>query len=131
MTTYYKYVHTLIHANPNALYFPQNYFTIMFITPNKSEPSMYEILELTLHSTRCVYNVQHKNSKKKSIVFKDITLILSLVIICSSQARHQNEIRKVFLRRFPLSRFLAKSLRVNKIAMKSFSNLSFGIDFKL
>ena len=31
-----------------------------------------------------------------------------------------------------LSRFLAKTLRVNKIAMKSFSkNLSFGIDFKL
>ena len=49
-----------------------------------------------------------------------------------SQARHQNEIRKVFLRRFPLSRFLAKTLRVNKIAMKSFSKyLSFGVDFKL
>ena len=50
-----------------------------------------------------------------------------------SQARHQNEIRKVVLRRFPLSRFLAKTLRVNKIAMKSFSekNLSFGVDFKL
>ena len=29
-----------------------------------------------------------------------------------SQARHQNEIRKVFLRRFPLSRFLAKTLSV-------------------
>ena len=51
---------------------------------------------------------------------------------CKSQARHQNEIRKVFLRRFPLSTFLAKTLRVNKIAMKSFSkNLSFGVDFKL
>ena len=49
-----------------------------------------------------------------------------------SQARHQNKIRKVFLRRFPLSRFQAKILRVNKIAMKSFSkNLSFGVDFKL
>ena len=48
------------------------------------------------------------------------------------QPRHQNKIRKVFLRRFPLSRFLAKTLRVNKIAMKSFSkNLSFGVDFKL
>ena len=33
--------------------------------------------------------------------------------------------------RFPLSRFLAKTLRVNKTAMKSFSgNLSFGVDFK-
>ena len=49
-----------------------------------------------------------------------------------SQARHQNEIRKVFLRHFPLSRFLAKTLRVNKIAIKSFSKkLSFGVDFKL
>ena len=49
-----------------------------------------------------------------------------------SQGRHQNEIRKVFLRRFPLSRFLAKTLRINKIAIKSFSkNLSFGVDFKL
>ena len=39
---------------------------------------------------------------------------------------------KVFLWRFPLSRFLAKILRVNKIAVKSFSkNLSFGVDFKL
>ena len=37
------------------------------------------------------------------------------------QVRHQNKIRKVFLRRFPLSGFLAKTLRVNKIAMKSFS----------
>ena len=40
------------------------------------------------------------------------------------QARHQNKIRKVFRRRFPLSRFLAKTLRVNKIAMKSFSKKS-------
>ena len=34
--------------------------------------------------------------------------------VLESQARHQNEIRKVFLRRFPLSRFLAKTLRVNR-----------------
>ena len=36
-------------------------------------------------------------------------------------------------RRFPLSRFLAKNLRVNKIAMKSISkkNLLFEVDFKL
>ena len=48
------------------------------------------------------------------------------------QARHQNEIRKIFLRRLPLSRFLSKTLNVNKIATKSFSkNLSFGVDFKL
>ena len=38
-----------------------------------------------------------------------------------SQARHQNKIQKVFLRRLPLSIFLAKSPRVNKIVMKSFS----------
>ena len=48
------------------------------------------------------------------------------------KARYLTKIRKVFLRRFPLSRFLAKTLRVNKIAMKNFSkNLSFGVDFKL
>ena len=48
------------------------------------------------------------------------------------QTRHQNKIQKVIFRRFPLSRFLAKTLRVNKIAMKSFSkNLSFAVDFKL
>ena len=48
------------------------------------------------------------------------------------QVRHQNKIQKVFFPRFPLSRFLAKTLRVNKIAMKNFSkNLSFGVDFKL
>ena len=41
------------------------------------------------------------------------------------QARHQNKIQKVFFRRFPLSRLMARTLRVNKIAMKSFSkNLS-------
>ena len=49
------------------------------------------------------------------------------------QARHQNKIQKVFLRRFPLSRFLAKTPGINKIVMKSFSknNLSFGVNFKL
>ena len=31
----------------------------------------------------------------------------------------------------PLSRFLAKTLKVNKISMKNFSNLSFGVDFEL
>ena len=36
------------------------------------------------------------------------------------QARHQNNMQKVFLRRFPLCRFQAQTLRVNKIAMKSF-----------
>ena len=40
------------------------------------------------------------------------------------QTRHQNKIQKVFLRRFPLSRFLARTLRANKSAMKSFSKKS-------
>ena len=41
------------------------------------------------------------------------------------QIRHQNEIwkQKIFLRRFPLSRFLAKTLRVKKFSMKSFSKI--------
>ena len=40
--------------------------------------------------------------------------------------------KQVFLRRFPLSRFLAKTQRVIKIEMKCFSkNLSFGVDVKL
>ena len=30
-----------------------------------------------------------------------------------SQAKHQNKIQKLFLWQFPLSRFLAKTLRVN------------------
>ena len=38
----------------------------------------------------------------------------------SPQARHQNEIRKVFLRRFPLNRFLAKTLRLNKNCHEKF-----------
>ena len=33
---------------------------------------------------------------------------------CEAQARNQNKIQKIFLRRFPLSRFLEKSKRVNK-----------------
>ena len=40
--------------------------------------------------------------------------------------------KKIFLRRLPLSRFLAKTLRVNKTAMKKFlKTLSFGVDVKL
>ena len=47
--------------------------------------------------------------------------------------RNMKKKRKIFLRRFPLSRFLAKSLRLkNKPAMKKFlKNLSFGVDIKL
>ena len=36
------------------------------------------------------------------------------------QARQQNKIRKVFLRRFPPNRFLAKTLRVNKNCHEKF-----------
>ena len=36
-----------------------------------------------------------------------------------SQDRHQNENMKIFLQQLPLSRCLAKTLRVNKIVMKS------------
>ena len=36
------------------------------------------------------------------------------------QARCQNKIQKIFPRLLPLRRFLAKTLIVNKIAMKSF-----------
>ena len=44
----------------------------------------------------------------------------------------KNEIRKIFLRRVPLSRFLAKTLRVNKPAMKNFFKiLLFGGNIKL
>ena len=51
--------------------------------------------------------------------------------------KESNEIKtkkekKIFLRRFPLSRFLSKTLKVNKPAMKKFlKNLSFGVDVKL
>ena len=36
------------------------------------------------------------------------------------QARYQNRIRKIFLRRFPLNRFLAKTLRENKNCHEKF-----------
>ena len=48
------------------------------------------------------------------------------------QDKHENKIQKIYLRRFPFSRFLTKTLRVNKVAMKKFlTNLSFEVDFKL
>ena len=58
--------------------------------------------------------------------------LLDVKLGLEPQARAQIKILKVFLRRFHLSIFLAKTLRVNKIVMKSFSNnLSFAVDFKL
>ena len=48
------------------------------------------------------------------------------------QTLKQNMKKKIFLRRFPLSRFLTKTLSVNKNCHeKFFKNLSFGVEFKL
>ena len=84
----------------------------------------------------------HKIRSKSSIIIAECNEAFSFVSICQyriilildekpgfeTQDRHQNKVRKVFLRRHPHSRFLAKTLRV----MKSFSrNLSFGVDIKL
>ena len=45
---------------------------------------------------------------------------------------HKHYIEKVLLRRFPLRRFLAKTLRVNKYCReKLLKNQSFGVDVKL
>ena len=47
------------------------------------------------------------------------------------QASKRNMKKKIFLRRFPVSRSLAKTVRVNKPDMENFlKNLSFGIDVK-
>ena len=44
----------------------------------------------------------------------------------------KRNMKKIFLRRLSLGKFLAKLLRVNKIAMKSFlTSFSFGNDLKL
>ena len=51
---------------------------------------------------------------EKKIIFSDeahFDLVSSFIIFSFIQ----NKIQKVFLRRFPLSRFLAKTLRVNKL----------------
>ena len=48
------------------------------------------------------------------------------------QARHRKRKQKVLLRQLSLSRLLAKTLSINKIAMKNYSkNLSYEVDFKL
>ena len=71
---------------------------------------------------------------RKNDYLKKKKIVQILNNVKNNRVRHQwiNEIRKVFIRRFPLSSLLAKTLRVNKIPMESFSkNLSFGVDFKL
>ena len=60
-----------------------------------------------------------------------VTLVYNKIILPCPRPDIETKY-EIFLRRFPLSRFLAKTLKANKIAMKSFSKyLSFGVDFKL
>ena len=55
------------------------------------------------------------------------SLVGSVLLIRRKARVRFDKVQKVFLRRFYLIRFLAKSLRVNKIAMKSFlKNLTEG-----
>ena len=51
------------------------------------------------------------HNKKSPLSSRQCVGLLDEKPVFESQVRHQNEIRKVFLRRFPLSRFLAKTLR--------------------
>ena len=56
----------------------------------------------------------------------------SMVQTQAQPSSAKRKIKKIFLRQLTLSRYLAKTLRVKKIAMKSFSkNLSFEVDFEL
>ena len=65
-------------------------------------------------------------SSRQCVGLLDVRLEFNL------QVRHQYENMKIFLLRLLLSRFLAKTLRVNKSAVKSFSkNLFFVVDLKL
>ena len=54
----------------------------------------------------------HDTWSRRGLVGKCVGLLFE------PQARHQNKIRKVFLRRFPLNRFLAKTLYL--LALKKF-----------
>ena len=67
--------------------------------------------------------VELNHSHNFCYLYAFILLLLSWNLYSYSKARHQNEIRKVFLRRFPLNRFLAKTPRVNNIPIKSFSKI--------
>ena len=74
-------------------------------------------------------------SSDGTLVEKVVCGLLDVKSRFVSQVRHKNEIlkKKIFLRRFPLSRFLVKTLRAKKkLPLKSFhKNLLFGIDVKL
>ena len=147
------YIHTYIigHCNPSVRITAQLHNTLYFM-----EIPYISMLQSQQFSRQCVglLNVNENFSSKTSsqqISSKNSESKLNETVSqkksrwCSrqcvglldekpgfeSQARDQNKIQKVFLRRFPISRFLAKTLSVNKIAMKSFLNLSFGVDFKL
>ena len=75
----------------------------------------------------------------KLCLFRDSILYCRRGLVCRRKSLGsyprsviQNEIWKIFLRRLPLSRLMAKTLRVNKAAMKKIlKNLSFGVDVKL
>ena len=69
-------------------------------------------------------------------LFEPINAYLRFVSACCGLIKGirtvVSEYEKYFFGDFLSADFLAKTLRVNKIAMKSFSkNLSFGVDFKL
>ena len=90
---------------------------------NEGTPIRFEIENKILLLMFCLKSPQ---SSRQSVGF------LNIKPEFEPQARNQNKMQKVFLRRFSLSRFLATTLRANKIAMKSFSkNLSFEVDLKL
>ena len=67
-------------------------------------------------------NLQFRKDFLK-IIFVIMVRFLDLKPGFELQARQQNKIQKVFLRWFHLSRFLAKTLRINNIVMKNFSKI--------
>ena len=67
----------------------------------------------------------------RSVFAREVTVVLWIKKPgFEPQARHQNEIHKLVLRQFPLSIFLAKTLRVNK-KLPSESNLNYHLCIKL
>ena len=97
---------------------------------------------LTSPTTTTIRVILHYNFKPNSFCWQ-ITGEVALVLLCglsvvgsvlAYQPSKRNMKKNIFLRRFPLSRFLAKTLRVNNLTLpwKNFSkNLSFEVDIKL
>ena len=70
-----------------------------------------------------------KNKFSSVFSFKKVAVFQCVLVRPDIKTKYEKYEKKIFLWRFPLSRFLSKTQRVNKIAMKSFSkNLSFGVD---